>query len=161
MTNEEIAKQIIDTSTYMALATSINDTPWSCALFMGVDENYHLYFVSNIKTKHVQNVLSNPKVAVTIFDSHAVSGDANGVQLTGTCKRVVGDELQHGIDAIYDKRYPDPTERASRNLTPQKFSRPDSDPHARHIYEIIPEHVYVLDKSSGEDDRVEISKLSQ
>jgi uncharacterized protein YhbP (UPF0306 family) len=156
MTNELVTRQIIDENTYMTLATSVDDNPWACALFMGVDEQYHLYFVSNIQTTHVQNVLKNKHVSVVVFDSHAISGEANGVQLTGSCRRLVGEEVQRGIDAIYTKRYPDPAERAQRNLTVEEFSRPDTDPTARHIYEITPEHVYVLDKQSGEDAQVEI-----
>ena len=156
MTNEAIARQLIDHNTYMTLATSAGDLPWACALFMGVDTGYHLYFVSSIHALHVQNVLQNASVAVVVFDSHAVAGDANGVQLTGICTRLTGGALQRGIDAIYNKRYPDPSERNNRNLTIEEFSRPDSDPTSRHIYEITPEHMYVLDKSTGEDARIEI-----
>lgn len=163
MTIEELAKQIIDSNIYMSLATFADEKPWACALFMGVDENYHLYFVSNIKALHVQNVLKNPRVAVVIFDSHSIAGRANGVQLSGTCHRLTGDEVQRGIDAIYSKRYPDPSERVNRNLTPEEFSRPENDPSSRYIFEIMPEHLFVLDKESGEDSRVEIDfdKLEQ
>lgn len=156
MTNEAVAKQIIDNNTYMTLATSVDDNPWACALFMGVDERYHLYFVSNIRARHVQNVLQNQRVSVTVFDSHAISGEANGVQLTGSCNRLIGGKIQRGIDAIYTKRYPDPAERAQHNLTVKEFSRPDTNPTARHIYEITPQHVYVLDKQTGEDTRIEV-----
>jgi uncharacterized protein YhbP (UPF0306 family) len=156
MSNEDIARQIIKESTYMTLATSDGDEPWACALFFGVDASFNFYFVSSCRTKHVGNVLKNPKVALTIFDSHAVSGQANGVQLSGTCERLTGDKVQVGIDAIYGKRYPDSAEHESHNLTVEEFSKPDTDSLARHIYRIKPEHVYTLDKTTGEDARIEI-----
>lgn len=154
--HETITKRIISSGTYMTLATSTEDNPWACALFMGLDEEYHLYFVSNVRSLHVQNVLKNRCVSVVIFDSHAVAGNANGVQLTGFCQRLVGKDVRRGIDAIYSRRYQDPAERTSRNLSVEEFSLADSDSTASHIYEITPEHVYVLDKSRGEDIRIEI-----
>lgn len=122
---------------------------------MGVDTAYNFYFVSDCQTKHVQNVLQNPSVSLAIFDSHATPGSANGVQVSGTCQRLVGKEVQTGIDAIYSRRYPDAKTRAGHNLAVQEFSKPDSEPRARHIYKITPKHIYVLDKTSGEDARVE------
>ncbi len=156
MTIEENALQIIKESTYMTLATSSDNTPWACALFFGVDSDYNFYFVFSCQSMHVQNVLKNRKVALTIFDSHAISGHANGVQISGTCERLTGKVIQAGIDAIYAKRYSDPADRANRSLTVEEFSKSDVDPSAHHIYKIKPGHIYTLDKAKGEDFRVEV-----
>lgn len=156
VTSEQTVKQIFTTNSYMTLASLSDIGPWACALFMGVDDEYNLYFESNVHSQHVRNVIRNPKVAVVIFDSQAVSGDANGVQLTGICQRLIGDEIQQGIGAIYMKRYPDPADRASHNITVEEFSRPDSDFSAHHIYRIVPDHIYTLGRNMPEDTRVEI-----
>jgi nitroimidazol reductase NimA-like FMN-containing flavoprotein (pyridoxamine 5'-phosphate oxidase superfamily) len=141
----------------MTLATSVDNTPWACGLFMGLDERYNLYFMSASSTRHVRNVLRNPQVSVVVFNSHVVPGSANGVQITGRCERLSGAALPEGIEATYRRRFPDAKERARHRHMPAEFSKDDSVPGARHLYKIVPEHVYVLDKRQGEDVRTEVA----
>jgi uncharacterized protein YhbP (UPF0306 family) len=160
MNPKAIATQIIESSTYLSLGTTDGKEPWVNAVFFASDEDLNLYFTSYNDSVHCQNILKNPHVAVAIFDSHIIpgSGRAQGVQIKGMCQRVRGDELLQAIEVVYKKRFPDPKERATRDLSIEHFSRPDSFGRTDHIYKIILEKMYILDKTPGKKDtRFEVS----
>jgi len=159
MSPEEIAKQIIETGTYLSLATTDGEQPWVNAVFFAHDKDYNLYFTSYNNSVHVQNILRNPNVAVAIFDSHIIpgSGKGQGVQIKATCQRVTGSDLPDVIEVVYSKRFPDPQERSTRDLSVEHFSKPDSAGRVDHIYKITPEKIYIIDKSPGvKDTRQEV-----
>lgn len=153
-----IVKQIIESSTYLSLATTNGANPWVNAIFYACDKDYNLYFASYNNSLHVQNILKNPNVAVAIFDSHIIpgSGKTQGVQIKAACKRVTKDELPKAIDILYAKRFPDPKERATRDLSIERFTKEDNQGRADHIYKITPQHFYILDTKAGKDTRVEV-----
>ena len=152
---KKIVKHIIESATFLSLATTDGKEPWVNAAFFASDKESNLYITSYNDSVHVRNILINPHVAVAIFDSHAALGtnEIQGVQIKGKCSRVFGDELQHAIDVVYKKRFPDPKERTTRDLSTEHFSRPDSVGRIDHIYKIVPEKVYILDKTPGKKDR--------
>lgn len=158
MHTKAIFKQVIDSSTYLSLATTDGVNPWVNAVFYACDKDYNLYFASYNNSLHVQNILENPNVAVAIFDSHIIpgSGRAQGVQIKATCKRVEKEELPKAIDVLYAKRFPDPKERATRDLSIERFTKDDNEGRVDHIYKITPQHFYILDAKAGKDTRVEI-----
>ncbi|MEK7561737.1 MAG: hypothetical protein AAB541_02645 [Patescibacteria group bacterium] len=103
--------------------------------------------------------MKNPNVAVAIFDSNVVpgSGKGQGVQIKAKCHRVLKDELPGAIEVVYSKRFPDPKERATRDLSVEHFSKPDSEGRTDHIYKIVLEKVYIIDKTPGvKDTRLEV-----
>ena len=159
MKPEEIAKSIIEASRYLSLSTTDGQQPWVNAVFFAHDKDYNLYFTSYNDSLHVQSIMKNPNVAVAIFDSHIVpgSGRGQGVQIKATCHRVTGDDLPFAIEVIYTKRFTDPKERSSRDLSPEHFSKGDSDGRTDHIYKITPEKIYIIDKTPGvKDTRIEV-----
>ncbi len=89
MDKVQIIKNIITSNLFMTLATSANNTPWSCPLFFASDKDLNLYFTSYNDSLHVKNILENPNVSVSIFDSRAIpgTGTTQAVYVSGTCKR--------------------------------------------------------------------------
>ena|SRR5581483_8219512 len=157
---KSIAKSIIESSTYLSLATTDGEEPWVNAVFFASDKNLNLYFTSYNDSVHVKNILKNPRVAVAIFDSHIIPGGGRGqgVQIKAMCHRVKGSELSEAIEVVYTKRFPDPKERATKDLSIEHFSKPDSVGRTDHIYKIVPEKIYILDKTPGKKDtRVEVA----
>lgn len=76
----EKAKQIIENNNYLTLATStLQGKPWISALFFAYDKDYNLYFVSAKDSLHSNLISQNPDAAVSIYDSSAKVGEANGV----------------------------------------------------------------------------------
>jgi nitroimidazol reductase NimA-like FMN-containing flavoprotein (pyridoxamine 5'-phosphate oxidase superfamily) len=74
MNNKSTVIHIIETSTYLTLATTDGENPWANAVFFAADKDFNLYFTSYNNSQHVKNILKNPNVSVAIFDSHIVPG---------------------------------------------------------------------------------------
>ena len=87
--NNKIGKDIIDSNHFMSIATSYNNDTWIAPTFYANDkDNYNIYFVSSLYSKHVQHILLNNKVAISIFDSNQKEGVANGIQIWGEATKV-------------------------------------------------------------------------
>lgn len=158
MNDREIVRELINSNLFLTLATSNNNIPWICPLFFASDDQYNLYFTSYNDSQHVKNIYENPKVAVSIYNTLAIPGKGNtqGVQISGVCYRVTGDNLKVAIEVVYSKRFPDPKERESRDLSIEHFSLPDSYGRTDHIYKIETDKFYILDKNAGKDTRIEV-----
>lgn len=154
--NENAVQQVVAASSFMTLATTDGNKPWACALFFGVDDEYNFYFVSSPDTVHARNINKNPIVSFAIYHPDSVPGGANGIQVSGTCRRVFGDELRHGLEVTYAKRFPDNPELVRENLDVEKFSGQNEDANSEQLYKIIPERIYFLDKSIAESARTEV-----
>ncbi len=127
-------------------------------MFFASDKDLNLYFTSYNDSLHVKNIQQNPNVAVSIFDSRAIpgTGTTQAVYVSGTCKRVEVENLPSAIEVVYSKRFPSQKERATKDLSVEHFSLPDSVGRTDHIYKIETKKFYILDKTAGKDLRVEV-----
>lgn len=97
--------------------------------------------------------MKNPNIALTIFVSHqkpSTSGKPSrtqGVQVSGTCKRIIKKgEFEFAMQIVYLKRFSDEEERKKHNISIEHFMKDEG--RTNHIYKIIPEHFYILDKKN-------------
>ncbi len=70
--------------------------------FFAFDDRANLFFLSDPDSTHSNNIKNNPKVAVTVFNSHQkwTSSLKKGIQLFGNCKT--------SNDCVkYKKRFPE------------------------------------------------------
>lgn len=82
-----------------------NKLPWAATVFYLYDEKFNLYFVSNPKTLHCQNIDKNPKVSVTVADSHQKGDDKKmGFQARGIAKKVASPKEIKGIIEAWNNR---------------------------------------------------------
>lgn len=158
MQPQDIVRKIIDSNIFLVLSTTNGVTPWGCPLFYASDKNYNLYFTSYNDSLHVKHILRNPNVAVVIFDSHIVpgQGQTQGLQIQATCHRISKEKLPEAIEIVYAKRFPDSNERAKHDLSIERFSKGDSEGRVDHIYKIIPQYFYILDRVTKKDTRIEV-----
>jgi uncharacterized protein YhbP (UPF0306 family) len=71
------------------LATVNTDgTPFACDLFYAHSESLTLYFLSDPKTLHVQNLTRESRVSATIHGGARGWQEIQGVQMVGTAQRV-------------------------------------------------------------------------
>lgn len=82
----EKACRIIESASYITLATSKDDKPWLSPVTFWLDEFNNIYCVSHIDSKHVQYIKKNKHVSISIFDSNIPEGLGanNGLQCTAT-----------------------------------------------------------------------------
>lgn len=93
----KLAKDIIKNNIYLTLGTA-DANPWVAPLFYCVNENYNFYFISQLDSLHTKQMLKNPKVAFSIFDSHAEEGKGTGIQAMGDIHMVDEVELETEIN---------------------------------------------------------------
>lgn len=91
--------------TTLTLATVGPDgAPAAAAVFYAIDDDLNLYFLSEERTQHGQNLLADPRVAGTIQADGQDWRTIRGVQLRGTAEEVTGAEIAHAA-AIYGRKY--------------------------------------------------------
>ena len=90
----------------VSLATLDADGRPRAATVFYVNLDLTLYFLSEPKTRHVQNSLANPAVAATVNEDYRDWPQIKGIQLEGSCEEVRGKrELARAL-AAYLKKYP-------------------------------------------------------
>jgi len=96
MKQEELNKKAIDiinTNIYLSLSTTDGSIPWIAPLAYCVDKSFNFYFISQMDSVHITNILKQPKVAFAIFDSHQPEGSGNGVQGDGIVSLLRDNEI--------------------------------------------------------------------
>lgn len=90
----------------LTLATSNKNIPYCANCFYSYLEDEQAFiFTSDIETKHVQDVLSQKKVAVSIVLETKTVGKIQGIQLNGEMFRPEG-ELKKKAKKAYLKSFP-------------------------------------------------------
>lgn len=91
--------------TTLTLATvGPEGTPAAAAVFYATDDDLTLYFLTEERTQHGQNLLANPRVAGTIQADDQDWRTLRGVQLRGAAEWVAGAEIAHAA-AVYGRKY--------------------------------------------------------
>ena len=91
--NERIIKFIKEHHIF-TLATSLNNAPYCCTCFYVYLENENLFvFTSNKKTKHIQDIENQKRVAGAIALETSIIGKIRGIQFTGTISELKGSLL--------------------------------------------------------------------
>jgi uncharacterized protein YhbP (UPF0306 family) len=129
----------------MTIATNGPEGLWAAAVFYA-NEAFTLYFLSASHTRHAQNMLANPHVAATIQEDYQDWKGIQGIQLSGSIRRLQGAERALSI-ALYQAKYP--------------FIA-GADPHIQRAlsgvdwYQLTPERFYFIDNRQGLGHRDEI-----
>ena len=99
-----IARTIIDSNSYMTLATA-DETglPWASPVWYAPAEYREFFWVSSPEAQHSRNLATRPQLAIVIFDSTVASGTGQGVYMSAVAEQPTGDELIRGIE-IFSRR---------------------------------------------------------
>lgn len=84
-------KEALDRTAIMALSTIGQDGSWTCPVHFSYDKNLKLTFQSMTNTKHVQNILKDPRVSVAIYSFPGPPGGNLGLQIKGTARVADGE----------------------------------------------------------------------
>jgi len=88
------------------LATSANNIPYTCTCFyVYIDEVNMFVFTSDTGTRHVDEMLAQPKVAGAIALETTMIGKIQGIQFTGE-SIVLRDELYNVALNAYLRKFP-------------------------------------------------------
>ena len=119
---EEKARKIFASSIYMVIGTSTKDgKPWVAPVLYVHDKDYCLYFLSAVDALHAKNILNNPEVSISIFDSHQKIGFSDGIQIDGTASLVERGEIKKAITLYCAKVYPNSDMEPTKRYVPDEY----------------------------------------
>jgi uncharacterized protein YhbP (UPF0306 family) len=144
-----IGQNIIKSNHFMSIATSYLDDTWIAPVYYFNDDSFTLYFVSSLDSKHVGQLLLNPQVAVSIFDSRQAEGDANGVQLRGIASKVADEKYYDVLSMFFQKngKSVDP-DTINDRITQYRNT-------GRAIFQIVPIDAFVQDPEHFKKYRID------
>ena len=139
----------------VSLATiGADGQPWAATVFyahVGTD----LYFLSEPKTRHSQNILANGLVAATINEDYRDWQQIKGIQLEGRAAEVTGKvELARAL-ASYLSKYPFVKQFLAPGQLLQGVQIAGKSFDIR-LWRLRPERLYYLDNARGFGNRQEL-----
>ncbi len=85
---KELVLSFLKDHNLMSVAT-YGEHPWIASVYYSFDDELNIYFLSSPTTLHCKQIAQNPKVAVSIADSHQKPTDLKkGVQLYGIAGQI-------------------------------------------------------------------------
>ncbi|MCC7304209.1 pyridoxamine 5'-phosphate oxidase family protein [bacterium] len=97
----ELAR-IISANLYMCVATATKTgTPWISQVYFVTDQQNNFYWYSGINTRHSNLISNNPRVALSIYDSHAVGDTVYALYVKAICNAVTEKKTLIQILGLY------------------------------------------------------------
>ena len=131
---------LLQENTLCSLATvRRNNRPHISPVYFCYSKDLELYFLSDPRSLHCQNLLTNASMAVTFFDSSQKWGHADrGMQLFGTCHEARG-EYTTQAERLYGKRFSAFEEWKTAHNEDASFQY--------RFYRFVPREIKILDES--------------
>ncbi len=99
-----IARQIIDSSRYLTLATADGaGRPWACPVWYVHEDYARFLWVSRPGARHSRNIAARATVSAVIFDSTVPEAQAQAVYLEALAEELSGAERDRAI-AVFSRR---------------------------------------------------------
>jgi hypothetical protein len=141
-----LAKEIVDTSLYMVVATADRTgQPWASPVYFAHRDYRDFFWISQHDATHSVNLRDRREVGIVIFDSTQPIDTGQGVYILGVGRELPAHETPAGVE-IFSER--------SVGHGGTELNVDDVSPPARHrLYQATAEAQYVLDEH---DHRVEV-----
>ncbi|WP_291415189.1 pyridoxamine 5'-phosphate oxidase family protein [Actinophytocola sp.] len=99
MTNDDIARAVLDGTSYVVLATAdAAGLPWASPVWFAHEDPRELFWVSFPGARHSRNLADRPELAMVVFDSTRPSAGAQAVYMSATAGQVTDPaEIERGI----------------------------------------------------------------
>lgn len=150
MTNDDIARSILDRNSYVVLATAdAEGAPWASPVWYAMANYRELYWVSHPIARHSRNIAGRPQIAMVVFDSTVPPGTGQGVYMRANAEEVVDpDACAAGVAVV---------SAVSVQRGEQEFTLDDVSGEARlRLYRAIVQEHSILDPASPYDVRVAV-----
>ncbi|MFC1877312.1 pyridoxamine 5'-phosphate oxidase family protein [Thermodesulfobacteriota bacterium] len=159
MKNQQLEQKIfcyLESCNTISLATAVGGIPHAAAVFY-VNIGFNLYFLSNPKSRHGENLIQNPTVSGTINEDYSNWLQIKGIQLEGRVA-CIGGILKHAhIVKAYVQKFPNV---ADFLISPHKLGKGIAQKVSTvKFYQIWPAKIYFLDNSLGFGHREELDIL--
>jgi nitroimidazol reductase NimA-like FMN-containing flavoprotein (pyridoxamine 5'-phosphate oxidase superfamily) len=99
MTNDDIAREVLDANTFLVLATAdAEGTPWASPVWFAHEDFREIFWVSAPDARHSRNIAERSRIAMVAFDSTVAPNTGQAVYMSATAEQV-GDpaEIERGL----------------------------------------------------------------
>jgi hypothetical protein len=148
--NQKI-KEALDRTEFMVISTVGLDGSWTCPVQFGYSETLDLYFKSMPGSKHVQNLLQDPRMSIAIVKTERFPDrEVLGLQLKGVGKRLTSRaEVEEAARCCYgrDPRKIDYKTKIDEHL---------GDSAEWNFFKITPTELWCFDSRMFGEERVQV-----
>ena len=137
-------KEFLSSHNTASLATCQDDQPWAASVFYVSDADLSLYFVTDPKTRHGQQLNKRVVAATVNADCDSWSG-IRGLQLTGTAAQLAPGDRDRVL-ALYLNKFPElrnmleqPADEQQKTIATRLLATP--------FYCIRPDWIRLIDNS--------------
>jgi nitroimidazol reductase NimA-like FMN-containing flavoprotein (pyridoxamine 5'-phosphate oxidase superfamily) len=103
VTEADIARTVLDTNSFMTLATADESgMPWATPVWYATEDYRELYWVSSPSSRHSQNLAVRPTLSIVVFDSTVQPNSGQAVYLAATATQVPDPDLERGL-AVFSR----------------------------------------------------------
>jgi hypothetical protein len=154
MTDRAAIARMLAGHNTLTLATSRDGAPWSATVFYASDGEFNLYFVSDHRTRHAQDMAVNSRVALAINADPDNWNDVRGLQIEGEAAKVEGAERAKAL-ALYLAKFAsvkalfETPKSADEQTIVQRLKNAD-------FWRITPKFIRLIDNARGFGFRIEI-----
>jgi nitroimidazol reductase NimA-like FMN-containing flavoprotein (pyridoxamine 5'-phosphate oxidase superfamily) len=89
MTNDDIARSVLDANSYVVLATAdAAGVPWASPVWFAQEDYREIVWVSNPGARHSMNLAVRPQLSMVVFDSTVAANTGQAVYMSATAELV-------------------------------------------------------------------------
>jgi hypothetical protein len=100
----DVAREIVDSSSYLTLATASADgLPWASPVWFAPEDYTTFFWMSRPTARHSQNIAQRASIGIVIFDSNVSPRDHNAVFVEAVADLVPDADLDRVV-ALYSAR---------------------------------------------------------
>ncbi len=151
MSNEDIARDILDANAYVVLATVDEDgRPWASPVWFALEDYRELFWLSYPGARHSENIAARPQIAMVVFDSTAAPETGQAVYMSATVDQISDpDDIARGVGVVASVS----ARQGGRHFTPANVT---GDARLRLYRAAVHDH-WILDPDSRYDVRVAVT----
>lgn len=137
--------ECMQSTNFCTLGTVDKKGVWTNPVFFAWDNKLNLYFISQMHSRHMQNLQKDGRISVAIYSTEQM-GDVAGIQLEGTAQILLNDApaIQHAFDTYFARA-------GKGNDVQQYINNP-----TWIFVQITPEYMYYFDTRFFEEERQEV-----
>lgn len=104
MTNDAVAREILDANSYVVLATADADgVPWASPVWFAREDS-DLYWMSHPGARHSQNIAVRSQIAMVVFDSRVTPGSGQGVYMAASAEQMTNPDALESALAVVSRK---------------------------------------------------------
>lgn len=137
----------LNATDYCSIATVDNKNGvWTNPVYFAWDKKYNLYFISQMSSRHMQNIQKDNRIAISIYKTEQ-KGDVVGIQIEGKAKIITIKDNKKEIKHAHNTYYT----RAGHGADMQKYI---NNPTWLFV-KVVPKKIYYFDTRFFKEERQE------